>query len=125
MIKKLINSQTKWYLLLGWFSLFLAFAENSFAATKKITVRVVAAKSVTSKMRVWAIGFSVNKKGRGSLGSDTTKTGPAGGKYSFGFKGPNGGANCGEATLGKDTTVVLHYKGKKCTYKLFFPKEKE
>lgn len=72
--------------------------------------------SAPSSIRVWATGFSVEGKGRGSLGRSTSKTGPVGSRYFFGIKA-EGKISCGHATLRKNSIVYLIYNGKICRIK--------
>ncbi len=109
-------------MLLIVFGIFSFFSINSYATSKDITVRVTADKSITSKMRVTAIGFEVGGKKKGGLGSGTTKTGPAGGSYSFGIRTKNGDVSCGTAVLKNNATVVLYMKGNSCFNKTFVAK---
>lgn len=105
-------------ILIAVFSLMLAWVVNVSYAGKTISVTVVVDKSISSKMRVFGTGFSVNNKSSGSMGSSTTKSGPAGGKYSFGFRIAGSDVSCGTAVLRQNSKVLLYYRGNKCVNKV-------
>lgn len=95
------------------------FASASFAADM-IKVTVMVDNSVKKHYNVYALGFSVNGKGQGSLGYSTTKQGPAGGRYSFGFKSLGKNISCGSAVINKSSTVVLSLnKSYQCVSKVY------
>lgn len=82
-------------------------------ATTKIKVQVQL--TAPDNVRVFAVGFSVDSKNRGSLGKSTSKSGPAGSQYAFGFKMRSGlKVSCGTATLSQDSLVKLVYDGQQC-----------
>jgi len=98
----------------------LIFAVTGAAlAARTITVVAGVDKQTARSMVVYAVGFSVNNKGHGSLGTRTKKTGPAGAKYSFGFKSGRGDISCGSSVLTKDSVVIMSYNGRTCTHKVY------
>ena len=105
-------------ILITLFSLIFAWAANASYAGKTISVTVVVEKNISSKMRIFGTGFSVNNKSSGSMGSSTTKTGPAGGKYSFGFRIAGKDVSCGTALLKQNSIVLLYFRGNKCVNKV-------
>jgi len=104
--------------------LVLGFSSTTFAKDKtgKIQVTVMVEKKIGKIYHVFAIGFSVNNKDRGSLGRSTKKSGPANAKYAFGFKGTAGSISCGTAVLKRDSVVLLYFKNKRCINKVFIKK---
>jgi hypothetical protein len=92
-------------------SVLLFTSLQSFAEeTIKVTVK-------TNDKRAAAIGFSVEKKNSGSLGSSHTSRGPKDKSYQFGYKldsifGP--GVDCGFLVLTRDSVVTLIKDGGKC-----------
>jgi len=89
---------------------------------KKISVTVVVEKKSTKHIRIYATGFSVNKKGRGALGRSATKSGPKNAKYNFGFRGIGHDYDCGSAVLKRNSIVLLYMKNNKCMNKVFAKK---
>ena len=96
----------------------MPLAAKTMSTGKTISVSVVVDPSVTKQVRVYGTGFSVNNNGKGSPGSSTTKTGPAGATYSFGFKIAGKDISCGTAVLNRDSKVTLYYRGGKCVNKV-------
>ena len=123
-MKTLVYGRTKLYFLVGLFGLIIAYAGSSFAG-KMISVSVGVDKQTMKYTHVKDIGFSVDKKSKGSIGHKTTKKGPAGAKYFFGFKGSKGKVSCGSAVLMRDSIVVLNYDGKICTNTIYAKKKKK
>jgi hypothetical protein len=81
----------------------------------------------TSKS-ISALGFTVNGKNHGGMGTSYSATNMPSGKYSFGIR--VGGAMMGKdvscrpnngqkyVILNKDTNAILEYTGKTCTLKI-------
>ncbi len=115
-MKTLVRTNyTKWYMLIGLFVLIIAFAGTSLAA-HTITVTVGVSKNLVAKHPVSAIGYSINNdRGHGALGRTYKGSGPAGAKYSFGFKSKGKSISCGPkggVTLNQNSTVVFDLNSK-------------
>jgi len=94
-----------------------------FSVTYAININV----QCTSK--VSGLGFTVNGKNHGGMGSTYSAKNMPEGKYSFGIR--VGGAISGKdipcnfengqkyVILKKDTNAILHYNGKNCVLKIF------
>jgi hypothetical protein len=95
-------------------SCLVAFSTTIFAAEPS-TIKVQVQLTVPDEVKIFAVGFSVGNKSRGSLGRMTTKTGPAGGSYAFGLKTDSGlKVSCGAAKLVQNSIVKLIYDGTQC-----------
>lgn len=105
-------------ILISLGALIFTLAVGTTYAANTISVTVVVDKSISSKMRIFGTGFSVNNKSKGSMGSSTTKTGPANAKYDFGFRIAGKDVSCGSAVLRQNSTVLLYFKGNKCVNKV-------
>jgi len=116
-MEMLNHSRIKQLMYLALFGLFIAWAGASYAA-KTITVTVTVDSKIAKKMTVIGTGFSVNGKSSGGAGKRTTKTGPAGANYSFGFRSYRNDISCGSSVLNKNSMVILYYVGNKCTHKV-------
>lgn len=118
------NPKIKTYLLIGLFSFILAWGSSVFShkshAKKTISVTVGVDKQLAKRIQVFGLGFMVNNKRRGGMGTRTTKSGPAYATYSFGFKQYRGKqVSCGSSVLKEDCDVVLYYQGNRCHHKVF------
>lgn len=103
----------------------LCYLDTSWADSNSstITVQVQVSVAKTVDIGVMAVGFAVGDSSKGSLGRVTTKTGPLGATYEFGFRTTSGmKVSCGSTKLLQDTLVLLYYNGKSCgiknTYRL-------
>lgn len=102
--------------------IYVGTAMATDSADNKISITVVVEAKSTKHLRIYATGFSVNKKGRGALGRSTTKSGPKNAKYSFGFRGIGHDYDCGSAVLKRNSIVLLYMKNHKCMNRVFAKK---
>lgn len=103
--------------LVGLFGALIGWSVNSFAA-KTISVTVAVDTNIAKSKTVIGIGFTVNGKSSGGAGKRTTKTGPAGATYKFGFRDYREDVSCGSSVLKQNSMVVLYYVGNKCTHRV-------
>lgn len=93
-------------------SLFLLMSTNTVVAGETIVVTVK-----TKEKKAAAIGYSVDGRDYGTLGSSYTGKGPANKEYHFGYKtgiifGEN--IDCGYLTLTENSTVILISQDNRC-----------